>query len=92
MFHQLNGTATGSAVKLSPTPARAAWMAIDCAAGAGGPIYVGGPGVNVSNGIPIAAGQERIFPPMGNINAYDLTSIFILGTVGAPYNVSYFTL
>jgi hypothetical protein len=89
MMHQFSGTITSSAVPLSPTSKKAAWVYFN---NTSGPVFaVGGPGVTATTGVVVPANGERLLPALGSFNAYDLNALYIIGTSG-PFNVTYFTL
>lgn len=83
---------TTTATKLSSTSVRANWVLLSGKALAGA-ARVGDSSISTSRGgvIPTTS-STLLFPPSGNTNAYDLSTIYALGTANDTLAVCYGTI
>ena len=84
-------TLSTTATALSATSIRAAWVQIQGVT-LTGQARVGDSKITTTRGgVLVAAGDAQFFPTQGNANAYDLSTIFVLGTNGDKVAVLYDT-
>lgn len=69
--------AAGTRVQVISTRTAAAWIAVQAYPANGGKIYVGGSDVSSTvYDVVLSAGQGFVYPPMSEINAYDLSQLY----------------
>ena len=82
---------TTSAAALSSTSIKANWVQIQ-GSSLTGAARVGDSTITSSKGAIISStGDSQFFPALGNANAYDLSSIYVLGTASDTLAVTYNT-
>lgn len=70
----------------------ACWVQLIADPGNTSPVNVGGPTLATGRGLPIAKGAGQLFPPVADINSYDLQKIFYqFGTINDVLWVTYHT-
>lgn len=70
--------AAGTRVALMPTRTPAAWVVVQSNTTNTAATYVGGPTVSPTSGYELAGPGDWIpFRPIGDLNAYDLSQIFV---------------
>ncbi len=90
MVHSLaDVTISTTATALSNTSVKANWVQIQ-GQGLSGAARIGDSLITTSRGAILAStGDSQFFPPVGNSNSYDLSTIFILGTANDKAAVIY---
>ncbi len=84
-------TLTASAVALSATSIKACWLQVQGVTLTGA-ARVGDSLITSSRGAKmLSAGDSQFFPTQGNANAYDLSTIYVLGTPGDTVSILYDT-
>lgn len=84
-------TLTASAVALSTSSIKAAWVQVQGVT-LTGTARVGDANITASRGATLlSAGNAQLFPAQGNANAYDLSTIYVLGTAGNVVSILYDT-
>ena len=92
MIHQLSSVVLStSATPLSATSVRANWVQVQGSA-LSGAARIGDSTISSTKGAILSStGDSQFFPPLGNANAYDLSSIYVLGTASDTLAVTYNT-
>ena len=90
--HSLASVVLGAtAAPLSATSIRANWVQVQGSALTGA-ARIGDSTVSSTKGAILSStGDSQFFPPLGNANAYDLSSIYVLGTASDTLAVTYNT-
>jgi cytoskeletal protein RodZ len=90
MVHSLpDVTISATATALSATSVKANWVQVQGQA-LSGAARVGDSLISTTRGALMAStGDSQFFPPSGNSNAYDLSTIYIIGTASDKAAVVY---
>lgn len=86
-------TTAGTRVALSTTSQKAAWIIFKPKAANTNPVFIGGSTVSATSGYILTNGNNSVtFPPVADLNGYDLSKIFIDATTnGEGVQFTYFT-
>jgi len=84
-------TLTGSAQQLTATPTKAAWVQVQ-GIGSNAAFRIGDASVGAARGVVVpASGGGQFFPPIGESRSYDLSQIYVKGTLNDTIAVMYGT-